>query len=53
MPTINEKFPPPGGTDNPIVSFSLKLCGVTIMVTLLLTLCGLLRSKTLGYASNA
>ena len=46
MPTINEKFPPPSGTDNPIVSGSLKLCGVTIMVALLLTLYGLLRSKT-------
>ena len=45
MPTINEKFPPPDGTDNPVVSGSLKLCGVTIMVALLLTLYGLLRSK--------
>jgi hypothetical protein len=41
MPTINEKFPPPHGTDNPIVSGSLQLCGVTIMVCLVLTLCGL------------
>jgi hypothetical protein len=53
MPTINEKFPPPNGTDNPIVSGSLKLCGVTIMVALLLTLYGLLRSKTSTYDSNA
>jgi hypothetical protein len=45
MPTINEKFPPPYGTDNPIVSGSLQLCGVTIMVALLLTLYGLLRSN--------
>lgn len=45
MPTINEKFPPPHGTDNPIVSGSLMLCGVTIMVALLLTLYGLWRSK--------
>ena len=45
MPTINEKFPPPHGTDNPIVSGSLQLCGVTIMVALLLTLYGLLRSQ--------
>jgi len=44
MPTINEKFPPPGGTDNPIVSGSLQLCGLTIMLALLLTLYGLLRS---------
>jgi hypothetical protein len=53
MPTINEKFPPPHGTDNPIVSGSLKLCGVTIMVALLLTLYGLSRSKTPTYDSNA
>lgn len=45
MPTINEKFPPPNGTDSPIVSGSLQVCGVTIMVALLLTLYGLLRSK--------
>lgn len=48
MPTINEKFPPPHGTDNPIVTGSLKLCAVTIMVALLLTLYGLLRAKTTG-----
>jgi hypothetical protein len=53
MPTINEKFPPPHGTDNPIVSGSLKLCGVTIMVALLLTLYGLLQSKTSTYDPNA
>ena len=53
MPTINEKFPPPHGTDNPIVSGSLKLCGVTIMVALLLTLYGLLHSKTATYDPNA
>ena len=45
MPTINEKFPPPHGTDNPVVSGSLQLCGVTIMVALLLTLYGLWRAK--------
>ena len=43
MPTINEKFPPPHGTDNPIVSGLLMLCGITILVALLLTLYGLLR----------
>ncbi len=47
MPTINEKFPPPHGTDNPIVSGSLQLCGVTIMVALVLTLYGLLGPKAL------
>lgn len=44
MPTLNEKFPPPHGTDNPLVTGSLQLCGVTIMATLLLTLYGLLRT---------
>jgi hypothetical protein len=52
MPTLNEKFPPPGGTDNPIVSGSLKLCGVTIMLALLLTLYGLLRSGASGSDSR-
>jgi hypothetical protein len=52
MPTINEKFPPPNGTDNPIVSGSLKLCGVTIMVALLLTLYGLIRSQAPSDDSN-
>jgi hypothetical protein len=45
MPTLNEKFPPPNGTDNPIVTGLLQLCGVTIMVALLLTLYGLFRSR--------
>jgi len=45
MPTINEKFPPPNGTDNPIVSGLLQLCGVTILAALLLTLYGLLISR--------
>jgi hypothetical protein len=45
MPTLNEKFPPPGGVDNAIVTGLLQLCGVTIMVALLITIYGLLRSK--------
>jgi hypothetical protein len=45
MPTLNEKFPPPNGTDNPLVSGLLQLCGITIMVALLITLYGLLRAK--------
>jgi hypothetical protein len=53
MPTINEKFPPPHGTDNPIVSGSLQLCGVTVIVALLLTIYGLLRSKTSAKDANA
>src|SRR5712672_3178600 len=31
MPTLNEKFPPPNGTDSALVSGSLQICGVTIM----------------------
>ena len=45
MPTINEKFPAPHGDDHAVVTGLLQLCGVTIMVALLLTLYGLLRSK--------
>lgn len=43
MPTLNEKFPPPHGTDHPLVTGSLMVCGVTIMAALLLTLYGLVR----------
>lgn len=53
MQTINEKFPPPHGTDSTIVTGTLKLCGVTIMVALLLTLYGLLRSKAPANDANA
>ncbi len=53
LPTINEKFPPPHGADNPIVSGLLQLCAVTIMVALLLTLYGLLRSETPGKDAKA
>lgn len=53
MPTLNEKFPPPQGTDSPVVSGLLQVCGVTILAALLLTLYGLLRSprarETLGH----
>ncbi len=44
MPTLNEKFPPPHGTDHPLVSGLLMTCGITIMIALLLTLYGLWRS---------
>jgi len=43
MPTITEKFPPPYGGDNPLVSASLMLCGVTILIALVLTMTGLVR----------
>jgi len=47
MPTLNEKFPPPHGVDDPVVTNLLLLCGVTILAALLLTVHGLLCSKTL------
>jgi hypothetical protein len=53
MPTLTEKFPPPHGIDNPIVTGSLLLCAVTIMVALLLTLYGLLRSEASARDVNA
>ncbi len=52
MPTINEKFPPPHGTEHPLVTGSLKLCGVTIVAALLLTLYGLFCSKTAEQGAN-
>jgi len=45
MPTLNEKFPPPHGTDSPLVTNLLQLCGATIIITLLLTLYGLRPGK--------
>lgn len=45
MPTINEQFPAPHGADHPAVTGLLQLCGVTIVVALLMTLYGLLRSE--------
>ncbi len=45
MPTLNEKFPPPNGMDNPLVTGILQLCGVTIIMALLLTAYGLFRSQ--------
>ncbi len=45
MPTLNEKFPPPNGVDSPVVTTLLLTCGVTIIVALLITIYGLLRSK--------
>ena len=53
MPTLTEKFPPPHGADHPLVTNTLMLCGVTIMVALLLTLYGLVRSKKSGSDANA
>ncbi len=46
MPTINEKFPPPHGTESALVTNTLMVCGITITVALLLTLYGLWRAKS-------
>jgi hypothetical protein len=45
MPTLNEKFPPPHGTDNWLVSDLLVVCAVTIIAALVLTLVGLVRGR--------
>jgi hypothetical protein len=45
LPTINEKFPAPNGSDHPLVSGSLMVCGVTIMICLLITIVGLVRRQ--------
>ena len=51
MPTLNEKFPPPHGVDSPLVTGLLQLCAATILLALLLTLVGLLRSRASGSAA--
>ena len=51
MPTLNEKFPPPHGANSSVVTGLLLTCAVTILLALLLTLYGLLRSK--ASADNA
>ncbi len=43
MTTLNEKFPPPGGTDLPAVSVLLQVCSVTMIAALALTVYGLAR----------
>ena len=48
MPTLNEKFPPPHGTESALVSGTLQLCGVTIMAALVLSLVGLVRGRLRG-----
>lgn len=45
MTTLNEKFPPPYGTDSVLVTSTLQLCGVTILIALGLTLYGLYQSR--------
>jgi len=45
MATINEKFPPPHGLDDGLVTGLLTVCGIGMMVVLLITLYGLLPRK--------
>jgi hypothetical protein len=45
MPTLNQKFPPPNGTDHPLTTASLLVCGITIMICLILTIVGLARRR--------
>jgi hypothetical protein len=45
MPTINEKFPPPHGADNMLVSGLLYVNGVAILLALVLTLVGLWNAR--------
>jgi hypothetical protein len=52
MPTINEKYPPPHGTDSAAVSGLLQICGVTVMAALVLTLFGLWRANRRSKSST-
>lgn len=45
LPTLNEKFPPPHGTDNPVVAVLLMVCAVSVLAALSITLAGLLRGR--------
>jgi hypothetical protein len=53
MPTLNEKFPPPNGINQPAVTGLLQVCGVTILICLALTIVGLLRAKGTAAPSGA
>ena len=53
MPTLNEKFPAPHSLDSPVVTGLLLLCAVSIMVALVLTIFGLLRSRVSAQAADA
>ena len=53
MPTINEKFPAPHGSESPVVTGLLQLCGLTIMIALVLTLVGLVRARGAGRSTSA
>lgn len=44
LPIISKQFPPPGGSENPAVTALLLVCGVTLMISLFLTIIGLVRS---------
>lgn len=46
LPTANEKFPPPHGTEHALVTGLLKVCAVTILLALILTIYGLITKKS-------
>jgi hypothetical protein len=46
LSSISKQFPPPGGANNPAVTGSLLVCGVTLMTCLILTIVGLIRSMS-------
>jgi hypothetical protein len=45
MPTLNQAYPPPHGTEHPAVTGLLEVCGLTVMAAFALTLYGLARSR--------
>lgn len=52
MPTLNEKFPAPRGSDHAAVTGLLQLCGISIMIALVLTLIGLARAYLIDRQSE-
>ncbi len=50
LPTANQGFPPPHGVDNPFATALLLVSGFAIVVALLLTLAGLIRSRDMRAA---
>jgi hypothetical protein len=48
MSTLNEKFPPPSGTESSAATGLLLVCGVTIVIALVLTIVGLARGSSHG-----
>ena len=45
MHTLNQSFPAPGGAASPVVTGLLRVCGVTIVTALIVTIVGLARNR--------